>query len=379
MSSIQWDPRSNGFMLSSSPYENKILYIHGSPEGFVSRAHHRMNLWFWDYTEKERTHLPPLYYQIHRAAIHNHILYVVVKSKKKFTIYSLDLSEKNHEWVKLQTLTTSHQGSGIKLIPYLQDSRKNDLIIVYEDKLVLFNRQTNSKQAFAHEFLYYDENILKVFFVGDKLYVIRETHLLVYDVDSEEIEEEEHFDDFAGYAYQGHNCQDACVHVYDERFILIVCENKIIEDDKPFYYWFVAVYDCQSYTWIHSPWRQGYEIFEYERHIYAEGIRNYLWHENSLCFMHCERNEDDYLHLDRHITNATTIQHHISYYLPNWEVIKIYLCMRYLVDKKRATVKQECKDTYEGMLYDFLGNDEFRLVLDYLVCKDKDRYIVAFE
>ena len=372
MTSIKWDPRSNGFMLSCDPYENKLIYMHENPRGYDSRKHHRMFLWFWDYTTSTRTYLPPLYYQIYRAVIHKHILYVVAKGKEWFRIYSLDLKlEKNHEWEQLNELKMKHKGYDIKLIPFLQDSRKDDLIIVYEKTVTLYNPQTNYKIALQHDWLYTDEKILKVVQVGEKLCVIRETHLVIYNMESEETELEEHFDDYAGYAYENLRCQDACVHVYHDRYILIVCENRVEKNEKLATFWFVAVFDCKEELWLHPENCQGYVHVEYENSVYNEGISNFLWHENFLCLLHCERNEDDDLRLDHHITNATTIQYHISHFLPNMKVIEVHVLMRYLFDNNRATVKQVYQDTYEGMLFEKLPKELFQQVLHYLVCKKK--------
>ena len=382
MSSIKWDPRSKGFMLTSDTYKNKLLYIQGDPFVYDTRAPHRMCLWFWDYTTSTRTHLPPLYYQIYRAAIKNHILYVLVKGKRTFSFYYLDLKlDKNQEWKKLSSFTRSYTDDwDLDLIPLLQDSKKDDLIIVFEEEIVLLNHQTHTKQTLPYDFISYDDEILKVVHVRHKLYIFRDMRLIVYSIEDKKTDEEIPFQPFLGYTPQRKNCHGACVHVYDQRFILIVCENKIHKnEDEIIEYWFVAVFDCKSQVWLHNR-RHRYRINDFEDTVYSKRIRNYLWHENFLCFMHCERSQDDdNIQLDHHISDAITIQYHISFFLPNWYVIRFYLKMRFLFDNNRATVKQAYKDTSVGMLYDLLVEKGlFPEVLEYLVCPDKSRYCSSF-
>ena len=375
MSSIRWDPRTRGHMLTNDTFKNFLLYMQENPLSPNGRANYRNAIWLWDYTTSTRTHLPPLFHQIYRATFHNNFIYVMTKAKKTMCFYCLDLGLKNKEWVKIKSLTMKFKDWSFLMIPYVMDSKNQDLMIIYDTGIKLYNTESDTSRTFPYRFADFDcFDIDASIHVGEFFYIIRKERLLVYDTKEEVVENVYQFHTLNGSVYSSHNCSGACVHVYDQRFIFIVLENLVVENQKPIQYWFIAVFDCKCNVWLHER-RHRYTFNDFEDAVYYDGYRNYLWHENSLCFLHCRRTEDDNVHLDPHLRDADTIQYHISFFLPNWYVIKVYLLMRYLYEKDRATVREAYRETVQGMLFDLISEKGIhRLVLEYLVCKDKSRY-----
>ena len=102
----------------------------------------------------------------------------------------------------------------------------------------------------------------------------------MYDTKEEVVENVYQFHTLNGSVYSSHNCSGACVHVYDQRFIFIVLENLVVENQKTIQYWFIAVFDCKCNVWLHER-RRRYTFNDFEDTVYYDGYRNYLWHENS--------------------------------------------------------------------------------------------------
>ena len=114
--------------------------------------------------------------------------------------------------------------------------------------------------------------------------------------------------------------------------------------------------------------------------MYPEGIRNYLWHGDELCVMHCAILDRVYVpedeHIERNLQTAITKKYHISYFIENWYILKCYILMRRLLETKRANISLSHKNTVEELLFSVESLDIFHYILSFLVCSDKNKYCV---
>ena len=376
MKPFQWDPRSNGFIIATNTCKNFLLYMNENPLYPDVPSYHRIVPWLWDYTTSTRIHLPTLNEQIYRATFHNNFIFVISIKKRKLKFYYLNLDITNSKWELIPSLTRRYDK--LFLPPYLMDSKNQDLIIAYESELVLYNIVTNTSRSLPfHKYFNDDETLHAIIHVKDCLYYVRDECIVVYDIAETKVIDE-HFFHNGGDMYQSQNCSGGCIHVFIQRFIFLVLNNSSIdENDEYIHFWYVAVFDCELKKFIHEQ-RYRYPFAVYQDNMYDDGYQNFLWHENVLCYLCCERSDNDDIRLDPHLQEATAIQYHISYFLPNWFVVRIYIMMKMLYDKNRATVLEEYQDTVQGMLYDLILEKELHHeILGYLICNDKSRYCMV--
>ena len=383
---IKWDPKKNAFILTDTTYKNNILYIQNDPRKRETHKYFRTCLWLWNYLTHTREHLPSLYHPIYAATIQDHMVFVVVIEHKQLNYYRLDLRDKNKFWIALPTLTEHYMTRPI-CAPFFQTRYDSKITIVLQEKIVLFEPEYWGKRIINFQ-QGTNDPLLAVVSVGLKLYCFRHKSLTVYDLLYEKIERIIWMSEFGKVALRKHFC-NACVKVYQKRFILIILDHDLeliildhdLEGDAELKKcWLVAVYDCEYDVFIHAARERRYEYTLFQDTMYPEGIRNYLWHGDELCVMHCAISDRVYVpedeHIERNLQTAITKKYHISYFIENWYILKCYILMRRLLETKRANISLSHKNTVEELLFSVESLDIFHYILSFLVCSDKNKYCV---
>ena len=376
---IRWDHKRDGYILSHETYNNNILYIQDNPTYPNTRKSHRMSIWFWNYRTHTRTHLPPLYQQMYGATIWKHYIYVVARKNLTYRFYYLNMSLKNPTWQQ-EDLLTKQMTSKDDFIPILYNGNEYGIIVMFEQHFRLFHpERRTTKFRYFDAFFIGEWDMINIVTIKDKLYCLREDRLYDYDIPTLQVLDRIRYDHL-GMISRPENCKGTCMHVYDNRFIMIIFDNYMRRRNNDYItYWSIGYYDCKERCWCYDSSKKYERINEDPNPDFPDGLCHYLWEHNSLCYMCCRVTEKygnvEYnREFEYNIERATTKQYHISYFLKNWYVIKNYILMRHLMEHERATLKDSSQNTIVGRLVSINETDVFMEVLQYLICFDKHKY-----
>ena len=375
---FRWDHTRDGYMLSHETYKNNMLYIKDNPKARYTKRSYRTCIWLWNNRKHTRTYLPPLYQQIFGATIWKNYIYVVARRKLKDRFYFLDMNSKNLIWQREHQLT-KEVTSPYAFYPNLYNGNEYGVIVMYKDHFRFFHPERRTTQfRYFDSFFIGNWDMINVVTANNHLYCLRDDLLYNYDITSRQVVKHIFYNDLGGIS-QPMNCKGTCMHVYDNRFIMCIFERNMHYKGEYITYWAVAYYDCHKQGWVDDISKKYGMLNENANVDYPNGLCHYLWEDNSLCYMCCEvelqYGNDAYdSQFEYNIQKATTSQYHISYWLKNWDVIKVYILMRDLMDKKRATLKDSFQNTVVGYLMCIHQIDLFREVMTYLMCSDQHKY-----